>query len=305
MIIADKVERTFKKGQLRVLNPVSFCIKQGESVGIIGKNGVGKTTLLKLIAGVLKPTEGTVWTMDKEAYEALDTNKKHMGYLFAGNSQLAAGKTLQESLEFQRKAYKISKEQYEEIFEQVGKRLKIHEFYKRPKGQLSIGQRRCGEFFAAVLHRPKLLLLDEPTIGLDKENRSFLNEIVRFLQKKYQMTVITCSHDMSSLEKTCDRVLVLQDSNLAFDGPWDVLKKQADVWKKVSFVSDMPIDLEDLPIKYVKYENGRTELMFQQNRISVKTLEEYLVARSRIQQFQVSEPEIESVICHVLKRGVM
>jgi len=302
LIIADRISRTFDKGNVRALNDISFCIKQGEMVGIIGKNGVGKTTLLKLIAGVLAPSDGKIWVFENNPCEAIDANKRKMGYLFASYNALEFCKTLRVGCEMQCASYHVDKADYEKIYEQIGIPLGIDNLMDRPLRQLSVGEMRIAEFFHAILHCPKLLLLDEPTIGVDKESREVMCRAFKLLNETYKTTILMASHDMESLEKTCERIIFLQNGNLYFDGSWVSLKEQSDVYKKAEFISERIPDFEDLPIQFMKYEDRKAELLFSQKQISAESLYNFLHEKEQIREFKVVEPPIETIVCDIMSR---
>lgn len=301
MIIVDRVTRTFDKGSVTVLKDVSFAVKKGERVGIVGKNGVGKTTLLKMIVGILKPSFGRIWTMDQEAAKALEQNRLRIGCLFASYSQLMPSFSLEEAFEWQRALYHIHNSAFEQMFESVGRRLGLHNFYRQALKNLSVGQKRRGEFFAAVMHKPDLLALDEPTIGMDEESRSIVNDVVYYLNQTLGVTVLTASHDLQSLKRTSERVLLLRDGKLDFDGKWEALQKKADYWRQAIFEADQFIDLEDIPVQFISYENGKLELLYRESQISTENLLAFLSKQTQIQNFSVSEPALEKIVSKILK----
>lgn len=303
MVIIDKVSRDFQNGRVKVLNNVSFAIRGGESVGIIGKNGVGKTTLLKLIVGLLSPSSGNVWTLGKNPCETIDYLRPEIGCLFSGNSSLLSADSVRAILEKQKTVYHIPEEKYKEILSSIGEMLELENYYERPFSKLSTGQKRCVELIATVLPMPKLLILDEPTIGLDEENKERFCKIVHSLQKDYGMTIIISSHDLDSLSVSCNRVLVLQDGSLTFDGDWQSLKEKGSIWRRASFISPTFIDMEDLPIKHMTYENNKMEIVFKLSQLTVDGLRSFLEERGEIRDFYVEEPPIETLVCSILRGG--
>ena len=139
-----------------------------------------------------------------------------MGYLFSNYNALEFCTTLSEGCKMNCEFYDISKKDFEEVFQTIGIPLGIDVIFDKPLRQLSVGQMRIAEFFHAIIHRPKLLLLDEPTIGVDKEGRKTMCEALKLLNKVYKTTILMASHDMNSLEKICDRILLLQEGKLTF-----------------------------------------------------------------------------------------
>lgn len=301
MIIADRAGRYFRNGGVRALADLSFCIKHGETVGIIGKNGAGKTTLLKLIAGILKPTAGTVWTFEGEAWKVLDRNRSSIGLLSTAQNRLDPSNTLGQACQYQKMLYQIPRETYEEMFELAGRKLDVHPFLDVPFDRLSIGERRRGEFLLSVLYKPELLLLDEPTIGMDEPSRRSFNQTIRELNENFAMTVVTSSHDLESLRQTSKRVLVLQEGKLMFDGRWELLRQKADPWQCVIFDAPEPVDLEDLPVRYIEYENGRMKLIFRETAVSMEGLRYFLHRKAGIENFRVQDVDIETIVYKILE----
>lgn len=304
MIIVDRVSRRFRNGSFQALSDISFCVKSGESIGIIGKNGAGKTTLLKLIAGILIPSSGFLWTFQKEAWKAIDKNRKKIGFLSAMQNKLVYANTLGEACQYQKMLYQIKEKDYAEMFELVGIRLGVHNYMDVPYGRLSVGEQRRGEFLLSLLHKPQLLLLDEPTIGLDEQNRQIFNETVCYLNQDMGITIVTSSHDLQSLQQTSRRVLLLQEGRMAFDGRWELLSQKVAPWRCVTFNAIKPIDLEDIPIHHIEYENGRIKLMFRENAISIQSLHTFLTKKTEIHNFQIEKVEIERIIYEILKGGM-
>ena len=303
MVIVDKVGRTFKNGNVEVLKNISFVVRQGEAVGIIGKNGAGKTTLLKLIAGVLSPTEGHVWTLGKNPCHTIGSLRPEIACIFSGNNQLLSGQNVKEMLDRQKEVYHISDEKYKRVLSEICKMFDLKKYLDRSFSKLSVGQKRCVELIIAVLQLPALLILDEPTIGLDEENKEIFCKIVNSLRKDYGMTIIISSHDLESLSVSSDRVLLLQDGRLSFDGDWELLKERGSVWRKASFVTQLLIDMEDLPIQHLAYENGKMELEFNLRQITEEALKVFLEERGEIKDFRVEDPPIEVLVCRLLQGG--
>lgn len=304
MIIADRVTRTFSKGKVTALENVSLNIKQGERVGLIGKNGAGKTTFLKLVSGVLAPSGGSMWTFGKDPCRTIEENRRDMGVLFASYNALEFFKTLKEGCEMQRIFFGVGREAYEEVFQRIGQPLGIETIYERPLKTLSVGEKRCAGFFHSILHCPKLLLLDEPTIGVDAKNKSVICRALRLLNEAYGTTILMASHDVEALQEICSRSLLLKEGRLAFDGSWSHLKDISDTFRKARFYSENMLDFEDLPVWFFTYENGKMELLFSRKQISEKDLYAFLMRKGSVSEFCVEEPPLETVVCDILRGGV-
>ncbi len=302
MIVADKVSREFQNGKVTALKEVSFVVESGECVGIIGRNGVGKTTLLRIAAGILLPSSGKIWTLGSRADRALEKNRVQMGCMFT-SSLLSGMHTLRETYRFQQKIYRIPRAVMEEMQAEAGERLGITELLDVPLKKLSYGEQRRGEFLASIFHKPKLLLLDEPTIGMDKESRRIFNRTISYLNQQFGMTIVISSHDLKTLEQSCGRVLLLKKGRLSFDGKWELLRQRAEACRYVTFSSEKPVDMADMPIQLFSYEDGKTSLVFKGKNISIEGLKKFLEQQTRIWDFRIQEMEIEQVVYGIVGGG--
>ncbi len=200
---------------------ISFSISEGELVGYIGANGAGKSTTIKMLSGILVPTSGTVLVNGLEPYKKRKENAMNIGTVFGQRSQLNWDLPMEDTFYLYKKMYHVSDRLFRENVEMFTELLAMREFLRKPVRQLSLGQKMCAELAIAMLHDPKILYLDEPTIGLDVLVKDHIRAFIRELREKKGTTVILTTHDMKDIDTICDRVIfidkgqVLADTSLA------------------------------------------------------------------------------------------
>ena len=218
-----KRERSFLKqllfhryDEIVAVQGINLQIEVGEAVGIIGPNGAGKSTLIKMMVGILQPTAGTLYVNSKVPYKHRKQNAKNIGVVFGQRTQLWWDLPLEDTLKLHREMYEIPDAIYKRNIEKFDKTLGICSFWHQPVRQLSLGQRMKADLAVALLHDPKLLFLDEPTIGLDvmakKQVRDFLKSI-----NGDNVTIILTSHDLKDIEEICPRVIMVNHGSIVID----------------------------------------------------------------------------------------
>ncbi len=229
-----------KKENRKVLNNISFEIESPAIVSILGSNGSGKSTLFKNILGVIKPTNGDV-TLDGRKICKKDYYK--ISALFGQKSQLQWDLAVEDSFKILKVIYKIDDLEYYETLEYLQKTLNITEILNQPVRTLSLGQRMRCEFVAAFLHRPKLIILDEATIGIDVETKSKIDEMLIDYVKREKAIIIKATHDLYDLENVCDRVLILDQGSIVFDGVYKDLKNKIKLDRTVKITTKEKVDI--------------------------------------------------------------
>ena len=215
-----------KYNTIHAVSAVSFTIAPGEMVGFVGPNGAGKSTTIKMLCGILAPTSGSVTVLGKDPFSNRKKNAYHIGVLFGQRSQLWWDLPVRDSLKLLKQMYKVSDVAYAENYALFQEYLDIESIQDQPVRQLSLGQRMRAEVAAAVLHNPKILFLDEPTIGLDITVKRKIREFIRELNRRYQTTVILTSHDMKDIEDICERIIVIDKGTIVVDTKMDQLQKR-------------------------------------------------------------------------------
>lgn len=214
---------------LRAVDRVNLSVADGEIVGYIGANGSGKSTTIKMLTGILVPTSGSIRVngYDPHASASGLTYKRSIGVVFGQRSQLWWDIAVQESFRLLQRIYRVSDQAYKQHFlDGVAEVLEIGPLMATPVRKLSLGQRMRCEMAAALLHRPSLLFLDEPTIGLDVSVKLRIREFLKELNRRYETTVLLTTHDLSDIEALCRRVVMLDKGRIVYDGALTDLRQR-------------------------------------------------------------------------------
>ena len=214
-------EYTVKKA----VDDISFSINEGEIVGYLGANGAGKSTTIKMITGILTPTSGTITVDNLVPYQKRQENARNIGVVFGQRTQLWWDLPLNETFTLLRDMYDVSQKDYEERFAFLNSVLNLNEFIMQPVRTLSLGQRMKADIAAALIHNPKILFLDEPTIGLDVIVKEKVRDAIHLINQKYHTTIILTTHDLRDIEELCSRIIVIDSGRVVYDGSLDDLKR--------------------------------------------------------------------------------
>lgn len=211
---------------IKALDSISFDIEEGELVGYIGPNGAGKSTTVKVMSGILTPDSGTCRIMGHIPWVQRVRHVSQIGVVFGQRSQLWWDVPVSDSFDLLKDIYNIPAHDFRQRLNELSGALEITGLLKTPVRQLSLGQRMRCEIAAALLHRPKILFLDEPTIGLDAVTKLALRDFLKKENKEHGTTMILTTHDMDDIESLCSRVMVIGRGRLLYDGSLDELKKR-------------------------------------------------------------------------------
>lgn len=221
--------RSFIKREYRIVravDKVSFSIKKGEIVGYIGPNGAGKSTTIKMLSGILKPDEGIINIMGMDPTVDRIKYVKEIGVVFGQKSQLWWDIPAEDSFDLLKDIYKIPDDEYEKNKQELVKILHLEEIIKSPVRQLSLGERMKCELVASLLHSPKILFLDEPTIGLDAISKVIVRDFIKKINKLRKITVILTTHDMADIESLTNRLIMIGHGKKLYDGSVKDIKKK-------------------------------------------------------------------------------
>lgn len=213
---------------IQALNDVSFTIGDGEMVGYIGPNGAGKSSTIKILSGILTPDAGTVLVDGRVPYKNRIEHVREIGVVFGQRSQLWWDVPVIDSFELLKDIYSISDPVYKQSLEELTELLNLSELLRSPARQLSLGQRMRCEIAASLLHRPRILFLDEPTIGLDAVSKLAVRDFILKQNKTYGTTVILTTHDMQDIEALADRIILIGKGRILMDGTLEDIKKGDD-----------------------------------------------------------------------------
>ncbi|WP_426563615.1 ABC transporter ATP-binding protein [Angustibacter sp. McL0619] len=295
---AGRVRR--QKRIVTAVDDVSFTIAAGEAVGYIGANGAGKSTTIKMLSGILVPTAGTVRTCGLDPVRQRRELARHIGVVFGQRSQLWWDLPLGESFRVLAAIHGLPDRRWQARLNELVERLEMGGFLAQPVRQLSLGQRMRGEVAAALLHSPRLIVLDEPTIGLDVLSKERLRVFLREERAEHGTTLLLTTHDMGDIERLCDRVLVVDRGRLAYDGtlPGLVTRVGADRVLVVDLAEPWP-DLTDVPgTRHIgsQGEGLRQRLAFAPETTTAATVLSAVADRVEVRDLSVEEPDIEDVV---------
>lgn len=213
---------------VHALKNVNFDVEEGDIVGYIGPNGAGKSTTIKIMSGILTPTSGECKILGHNPWKERKKYVKHIGVVFGQRSQLWWDVPVSDSFELLKDIYKIPQKQYEETLKELCDKLNLDEILNRPLRQLSLGQKMKCELAGSLLHRPKILFLDEPTIGLDAVTKLAVRDFIKEINKKWGTTVILTTHDMTDIEALTNKIILIGRGQILYNGTFTAIKEKYD-----------------------------------------------------------------------------
>ncbi len=284
------------------LDHISFQVKEGELVGYIGPNGAGKSTTVKILSGILVPNGGSVEVMGKKPWEHRIETVSQIGVVFGQRTQLWWDLPVIESFELLKDIYRIPAVAYQHKLSSLIDVLELSKLCDVPVRQLSLGQRMRCDIAASLLHSPKILFLDEPTIGLDAVSKLAVRDFIRHLNKEYKVTIMLTTHDMDDIESLCNRVLILNEGQIFLDGSLEDLRR------KVAPERRLIIDLErenetivDSEALLVKQEGHRVWLSYNPTVTPTPLLINRITSQHAIRDLYVENPPIEEIIAKLYR----
>ncbi|WP_049574832.1 ABC transporter ATP-binding protein [Nonomuraea sp. SBT364] len=229
MIELDRAGRTFrvKRTLVHAVRDLSFTVAPGEFVGYLGPNGAGKSTTIKMLCGILTPSSGRVRVAGLDPSRKRTTLARRIGVVFGQRTTLWWDLPLKDSFELIRLLYKVDRGTFARRLAELTETLDLGDFLRTPVRQLSLGQRMRGDLAAALLHAPDVLVLDEPTIGLDVVSKASIRAFLARVNAEQGTTVLLTTHDLGDIERLCRRVMLIDHGSLAFDGTLDDLMASA------------------------------------------------------------------------------
>jgi len=287
----------------KAVDSVSFTISKGSFVGLIGANGAGKTTLLKMLSGLLPPTTGSVRVLSEDPFARSLFFRKNISLVMGQKAQLWWDLTAADAFQLLRVIYEVPREVHEKRLTELIGILRVEKLMKTQLRKLSLGERMKMELIGALLHEPKVVFLDEPTIGLDVVAAQSLRSFLKEYNLKYQATIILTSHNMDDIERLCSRVMIMKAGKLVYDGRADSLKTSQTRQLKVQLLNTVS-QLEYANALKVELDTVRTEeddsgiswtaLELPQDKIqpAIQTL----LNKNWIQNFRIEEPSLEFIV---------
>jgi ABC-2 type transport system ATP-binding protein len=288
---------------VRAVDGIDFEIAAGERVGFLGPNGAGKTTTLKVLSGLLHPTSGEVDVGGYAPYRRQDAFLEKIMLVLGQKQQLLWDLPPSETFELNRAVYGVPRPQFDETLRELRELLELGDLVNKPARTLSLGERMKCELAAALVHRPKVLFLDEPTIGLDVSMQTSVRDFVRRYNERYGATLILTSHYMEDVAHLCPRVIVIDRGKLVFDGALDALVTRIRPDKRVVFRFSRPVDEVDLrPLgTVVRHDAGESALDVHKD--ALKDVLTTALAKLPVRDMTVENPPLEEVMSELFARS--
>jgi ABC-2 type transport system ATP-binding protein len=297
--------------EITAVKGISFSIGQGEIVGFIGPNGAGKTTTLKMLSGLLYPTAGTIVSAGYIPWERKAGYLKKITMLMGNKNQLTWDNTVLDSYTILKEIYNVQSGDFKERLDELADLLEIRGLLKNLARNLSLGERARCEFGAALLHRPEIMFLDEPTLGLDVTMQLKLRNFIREYNKRYGTTIILTSHYMSDIVSLCHRVMLIHEGELLFDGELLRLADKMAPFKLIKVTLDeksRPFDATFPAACNMEadiIENSERSLTLRVKREAVQSIASFMMEKYILADLVIENPPIEAVIDQVYREGAV
>lgn len=286
---------TNKKNIVKAINNISFDVHENQTIGLIGLNGAGKSTLIKIILGILKVDEGEIKVFDNDPIKNRIKNLFDIGVIFGQKTQLRWDLSPLDSYKLNKELYNIDNTIFNENLKKYSDILDLHEFINRPVRTLSLGQKMRADLMSALLHKPKLLILDEPTIGVDIFSKRKIIDLIKDLKKS--TTIIFTSHNLNEVYEIADKILILDKGNLVVNENKENLFKETDYLSLNLFLND------NLVYDYNKFKNieviknNEYEYIFKfipKNQL--KNFIDFLYSSNKVNFFEIKENNLEKIL---------
>ncbi|MCD6279284.1 ATP-binding cassette domain-containing protein [Candidatus Micrarchaeota archaeon] len=306
--LMDRVRQVFLRRwkSFIAVNNISFNVEKGEFLGYLGPNGSGKTTTIKMLSGVLTPTSGQVKCLGRVPWKREREYLKRIGVLFGNRSNLIFDIALEESFLLYKDIYELSDEFYAERMKIFRKMLDLDKILHIPVRKLSFGQRMRGELGVVFLHKPEIVFLDEPTIGIDPLAKERIHIFLREINKRDNVTIVLTTHNIGDIEELCKRVIIMNKGKVIYDGSVSRLKKRYVKSKDILIdyfeikdrksVSEIKRMLKDIEIE-------GTSIKGKLPKNKQKVFFELLTKAYNILELNVMEPPLENIIREIYRSG--
>ncbi len=306
--LLDLFSRDYKT--IRAVDNISMNIRQGEIVGYLGPNGAGKSTTIKMMTGILEPTSGEILVGGNVPYQNRTKNAQEIGVVFGQRSQLWWALPLVESFKILKDIYGVSDADYENMLALYKSLVDIEPLLHKPVRQMSLGQRTLSDILAAFLHNPKIVFLDEPTIGLDVSMKAKIRTLIHALNKEKNTTVILTTHDMGDVDALCQRIVIIDKGKMLYDNDIAHLRGFFGSYRtlKIRMDGDLKQLAEQiqkaLPDFSVSADEEWISVLVDEEKMTVMEVLSQLQKSYAIRDMQLEEISTEEVIKKIYEEGV-
>ena len=277
-------------------------------VGFIGPNGAGKSTTIKMLSGILYPTSGSIKVSGLIPYKQRKEYVKKIGVVFGQKTQLWWDLPITDTFDLLRYIYKIPDKVYTKNLEIFNELLGLSDFSSQSVRQLSLGQRMRAEVAAALMHDPEIVFFDEPTIGLDVVAKEKIRNFIKQMNREKEMTMLFTTHDMQDVEKTCQRMIIIDTGLKVYDGTVEHIKSKYGKERTLTVEFNeyyKSIDIAATPyVKVISEDNNKKRLIFNREDVHAHQLISELSAKYSVADIAIKEPEIESIIKEIYEGGI-
>jgi len=289
---------------IEAIKGISFSIGQGELVGYVGPNGAGKSTTIKILSGILYPGSGHVTVGGLQPHKQRKEFTRKLGVMFGQRTQLWWDLPVSESFDLLRTIYRVSNEDYKKNIDYFNQILQLDDFWSQPVRRLSLGQRVRADLAASILHNPSVLLLDEPTIGLDVLARSRFRDLIKQINQEKKTTILVTSHDLGDIEMIARRLILIDHGLVMYDGALKEFMKQYGGKNKLNVYYKEAPRRGELPkgTEVVTENNTMLELTIDTSLISYQELLELLPRWGTIVDIQIQGASLENILSGLYER---
>lgn len=293
-ILKDFFNRKYR--YIKAIDNISFSIKKGEIVGYIGPNGAGKSTTIKILSGILHPDYGKVVIDKKVPYEERIKYVKEIGVVFGQRSQLWWDVPAIDSFNLLKEIYKLDDNVFKETLNELIEILSLKDIINIPVRQLSLGSRMKLEIAASLIHKPKILFLDEPTIGLDAISKKDVREFIKKINKKNNITIILTTHDMNDIEALAKRIILIGKGKKLYDGTLNKLKKDYGYIRTISVKTKDKINIKKNYIVSQKKNDDTIEFKIDTRKIELNKFINNLTNNISIIDIEIDDNNMDDIV---------
>ena len=285
-----------KYNYIKAINDISFSIKKGEIVGYIGPNGAGKSTTIKILSGILVPDSGNVVIDKMTPWKDRKKYVSKIGVVFGQRSQLWWDIPAIDSFNLLKDIYKLDDKEYQKTLNELIELLNLKDIINIPVRNLSLGNRMKCEIAASLIHKPKILFLDEPTIGLYAISKKVVREFIKKINKQNKVTVILTTHDMADIEALAKRIILIGKGKLLYDGSLNLLKKKYDYLRKIRIITKDKIKIEEDYVIEQKNIEGGIEFIIDIRKIEINEFIKLISSKISISDIDIDSGNIDELI---------
>ena len=290
--------------EVNAVNNISFDVEEGEIIAFIGPNGAGKSTTIKMLTGILYPDSGSIEVLGINPSKARKKLAYEIGTVFGQKEQLWMHLTAYDNFKFFGAIYDITEKEAEKRIEELSKLFDLEKFINTPVRNLSLGQRIRCEIVASLIHKPKILFLDEPTIGLDPVVKESIRKLIKKMNKEYHTTIFLTSHDIADIEKLCKRVVIINDGQIVLDDSMTNLKYHYMDKKIIEVKTKKKIDAKEIDgIKILKEKENSFKIEIDTKVIDLATVLK-IINPENIVDMNISNTPLEEIISEIYQKGV-